>query len=327
MSRADVQSVLDGATRLLVAPHAHADVDALGSAVGLATSHPGEAVVAEPDVAESARPLLAEAEVATDATPDPAAFDAVAVVDTSARDRVDYLDLGTVPEAVPLVVVDHHEPGDLVADAAASWVVPDAGATAELVYDLVIDAGWGLTPTGAYGLAAGILDDTGFLRYAGPDSFERVIELLPATGERARDLPGLLAEDPDFSERMACAKGVVRTEGYRVGDTETLVGLTRTSWHQAAVARALRGAGFDAVVVLSAREDEAEVWVTGRCTERAGLDLPRELLGPLAEAFGGEGGGHAGAGVAKLTTTDADAVSEAVLERLEAELGPLSSLE
>jgi nanoRNase/pAp phosphatase (c-di-AMP/oligoRNAs hydrolase) len=321
MPRADVQTVLDGATRLLVVPHSHADIDALGSAVGLASSHPGEAVVAEPDVAESARPLLAEAP--TDAAPDPAAFDAVAVVDTSARSRVDW----TVPEAVPLVVVDHHEPGDLLADAAAAWVVPDAGATAELVFELVTEAGRELEPTGAYGLAAGLLDDTGFLRYAGPDSFERLIGLLPLTAGRARDLPDLLAQDPDFSERMACAKGVLRTDGYRVGDTETLVGLTRTSWHQAAVARALRGAGFDAVVVLSAREDEAEVWVTGRCAEDVGLDLPAELLDPLAESFGGEAGGHAGAAVAKLATTDADAVSEAILDRLRGELGPLSPLE
>jgi len=323
MPRADAQSVLDGATRLLVVPHAHADIDALGSAVGLATGHPGEAVVAEPDVAESARPLLAEA--ATDATPDLAAFDAVAVLDTSARDRVDYL--GVIPETVPLVVVDHHEPGDLATGAAASWVVPEAGATAELVYALVTAAGWDLTPSGAFGLVAGLLDDTGFLRHAGPDSFDRLLELLPAAGERARDLPGLLAQDPDFSERMACAKGVIRADGYRVGDTETLVALTRTSWHQAAVARALRGAGFDAVVVLSAREDEAEVWVTGRCSERAGLDLPAALLGPLAERFGGEGGGHAGAGMAKLATADADAVAEAVLDRLESELGALSALE
>jgi nanoRNase/pAp phosphatase (c-di-AMP/oligoRNAs hydrolase) len=75
----------------------------------------------------------------------------------------------------------------------------------------------------------------------------------------------------------------------------------------------------DIGVVLSGRDDHTRV--VASATDRTEISLPEDVLEPLAAEFGGDGGGHATAGVANLESADAEAIETAVVERIERALG------
>jgi nanoRNase/pAp phosphatase (c-di-AMP/oligoRNAs hydrolase) len=97
----------------------------------------------------------------------------------------------------PLVVIDHHEPGDLQEAATATCIDTQAPATAHLVADLLEASQYDLSPTGAAALAAGLLDDTGFRAVVTPQTQRRTLDLL----RQAQSEEGVLADlwDPDPS--------------------------------------------------------------------------------------------------------------------------------
>ena len=99
---------------------------------------------------------------------------------------------------------------------------------------------------------------------------------------------------------------------------------TTVSNDQSAAAHALRAAGADVAFVFSEREPGT--WVVGRGDPGA-LHLPEDVFDPLVDRFGGDGGGHAGAGVAKVESAALDDVREATLSAVEAALdGTLTEL-
>jgi len=311
------QSLLRDAESVLVAVHQHADLDSTGSAVGLADTLPASVTVAVPSaVQQDARPLLDRVETVEGSQATPEAYDLVIVVDTPSVERVEAG--GLRDTATPLVVIDHHEPDDLADTAAAAVVDTDAEATALLVARVLEDIE---TPTrlGATAFVAGILDDTGGITGTSPEGVETVVNLLGRAGDEATLLAELFDPEVDFGERVATAKALARADGYRAGQRLLLV--TRVGSQESAAARALVDGGADIALVLSARTEET--WVVGRTADRTGDDphLPDNVFTPLVEAFGGHGGGHAGAGVAKLATEDVDAVEAACLEAVEAALG------
>lgn len=313
-------AAIDDADDVLVVAHVHADLDSLGSGIALVELVDARVDLVAPDgVARRAGRLRDRSNVPVLA-PDAVAvgdYDCVFVVDAPGSDRVAPVPVLEAAADGTLVVVDHHEPEDLLDVAAAALVEPDAPATATLVAALADEAGWELTPDAAFALVAGLLDDTGNLVGAGATGYRWAATLLSAADERLEELPTVLDRTPDFGERMARAKAIVRARGYRTD--RTLVFVTSVGGHQTAAAHTLRNGGADVAVVLSDRDDRT--WVTGRSSRRLDLDLPADVLGPLAEAFGGESGGHAGAGVAKLDTRDRDAVRERALELLSTALG------
>lgn len=314
---ADVSAALDECDTYVLVAHAQADLDSLGSAVGLAEALDGDARIVVPDgMGTRARRLGRElgADPIEPGAVDFPATDCVVVVDTSSSDRIDPLSLEAV--AGEVVVVDHHHPGDLLRDATATYLDTDAGATAALVARTIRHANAELTPNAAVALAAGLIDDTGSLATAAPAEFALLGELLAAAGERGRRLPSLLRRDPSFGERVATAKAVVRSTGYRAGDT--LVLLTDVGGEQSAAARTLRDAGADVALVVSDRG--SQVWLVGRAAPDA-VHLPEDVFDPLVDRFGGQGGGHAEAGVAKFDTGTPSEIRDATLSCLETALG------
>ncbi|WP_255197684.1 DHH family phosphoesterase [Halorarius litoreus] len=313
-----VAAALRGHDEVVVVTHGHADLDTLGSAVGLARSLDAATSIVLPDGVQARGARLLDALDVDTLGPD--AVDAtttgrVVVVDAPSADRVAPVDVGPAP-----VVVDHHEPGDLAERATAAYVDTDAGATAALVAQVLDALDRRPPPDAAVALAAGLLDDTGSLTDARPAEFQIAGRLFEAAGERVDVLPALLDREPSFGERVAATKAVVRADGYRAD--RTLVLLTEVSGEQTAAAHALRGAGADVALVVSDRDERT--WVVGRA-RAGGVELP-DLFAPLAERFGGESGGHAGAAVAKLDCDDPATVRTAVLAALEERVGDLSPL-
>jgi len=166
-SVADVAAVLRQASSIGVVGHVGPDGDALGSMVALSLAARGAGIAA---VASFDEPFVVPAEMSfldTSTLVTPADFpetpDVAVVVDTSVPNRVGSLS-EKLDAAEHLVVIDHHisdgEWGDhLLIDRTAA-------AAAELVYEIIVELGWTITPEVATALYTGIVTDTGRFQYS-----------------------------------------------------------------------------------------------------------------------------------------------------------------
>jgi len=312
----ELSNHLANSDRLVVIVHAHADLDSIGSAVAIAKTVDAAVDIAlPPSVQADAEALLADVAVVSD--PDLTTYDAQIVVDAPSSQRIGPLDPTT--NEVPLLVVDHHTPGNLRDHATAAYIDTDAPATAYLIATLFDENGVELSPEAAMALVAGILDDTGFRAVVMPDVQSRTLALL----ERARSMTAKLATlwetDPSWSERMATAKALVRAHGYKTGQTVLLT--SHVGGEETAAAHALLNGNADIAIILSARGDRTRV--VGRTADslRHEISLPEDVLQPLATDFGGDGGGHASAGTATLNSDDREAIEAHTVTHIEDALG------
>ena len=162
-----IASVLSNATSIGVIGHVGPDGDALGSMIALSLAARGAGISA---VASFDEPFVVPEEMSflnTSTLVPPAKFpdavDVAVVVDTSVRDRVGSL-ATKLDGADQLVVIDHHisdgEWGDHV------FIDRTAAAAAELVYEVIVELGWELTPDVATALYTGVVTDTGRFQYS-----------------------------------------------------------------------------------------------------------------------------------------------------------------
>lgn len=166
-SVADVVSVLRYATSIGVVGHVGPDGDALGSMIALTLAARGAGIEAvasfdEPFVVPEEMSFLDTTTLVSPAD-FPDALDVAVVVDTSVPARVGAL-VGKLDAADKLVVIDHHisdgEWGDhLLIDRTTA-------AAAELVYEVIVELGWEITPAVATALYTGIVTDTGRFQYS-----------------------------------------------------------------------------------------------------------------------------------------------------------------
>ncbi|ELZ42405.1 DHH family phosphoesterase [Halorubrum californiense DSM 19288] len=217
------------------------------------------------------------------------------------------------------ILIDHHEPDNLASRATASFVDTEAEATAELIVQLAGAADWELSPEAALPLLVGLLDDTGFMTEASPRSVTGAVELFGALDDRTADLPKLLDQSRTSGEESARALGTLRATGYRAGDL--FVAVTHVGGYETAAAHALCDAGIDLAVVCSDQADGFRV--TARASESfvERRSLGGDILPALADEFGGNGGGHAGAGVAELHKASQAEVEAFLIDHFESELG------
>jgi phosphoesterase RecJ-like protein len=168
---AAVGSVLQSADSIGVVGHVGPDGDALGSMIALARSArlAGKQALAsfdEPFVVPEEMSFL-DASVLVPPSDFPRNLDVAVVVDTSVRGRVGSL-AGAMELADSLVVIDHHISdgswGDVVAIDAT------AGATTELVHELLQLLGWPIDKEVATALYTGLVTDTGRFQYSSTSS-------------------------------------------------------------------------------------------------------------------------------------------------------------
>lgn len=316
MSQEAIIELFEAADDPLFVTHAQADFDGLGAAVALRELLDGRGTVGLPDQADRRASRLLSDEQCIE-QPNPADHDLTVVLDAPSRERIQPIEIEGM--STPLVLLDHHEPDNLVELADQAIVDTEAGATSQLVYELSVAAGWAIPDMAGLALAVGFVDDTGFPFGGSAEHTKSGVSMLVAAGDRVTELPGLLDRTPEFGERVATARGVARADGFKAGNN--LILRTRIGSHETATAHALRDAGADIALVLSERGDRT--WVVGRSggATKGLLDLPADLLRPLAREFGGDGGGHAGAGVAKLDTVDREAVGRRAIDLVETALG------
>ena len=99
--------------------------------------------------------------------------------DTSLLDRSVHGILSYRP-AVPVVNIDHHKDNDLF--GSINWIDPSASATGEMVTELILAGGWGITENEANYLYTALVSDNGGFRYASttPQSHSVAISLIEA---------------------------------------------------------------------------------------------------------------------------------------------------
>jgi phosphoesterase RecJ-like protein len=162
-----VADVLRSADSIGVVGHVGPDGDALGSMIGLARAArlAGKHAVAsfdEPFVVPEEMSFL-DASVLVPPKDFPRDLDVAVVVDTSVRSRVGAL-AGAMEQADQLAVIDHHISdgswGDVVAIDAT------AGATTELIHELLNILGWPMDREVATALYTGLVTDTGRFQYS-----------------------------------------------------------------------------------------------------------------------------------------------------------------
>ncbi|GEM_PF-879157 len=313
MTISDVVESLENAQKPLFVTHRHADRDSLGSAIGLRTALNRGRVCAPDGVSAAAQSLLEVNEVDLEINPNLEEFDTIVVLDAPSFNRIAPID---PPEPV---LIDHHERGDLSKRAITSIVDTDAGATAELVERIIRTGNWELTPTVALPLLVGLFDDTGFLKSATSDTITSSVRLVGELDTQAEQLPELLTRSSASGERTAKTLGTLRARGYRAG--EIVISVTNVGGYESAAANALRSAGVDLVIVYSRQKGGARV--TARATDRMidTVSVGNDLLPALADEFGGDGGGHAGAGSATLQTGAIGEIEAFVIVYLERKLG------
>ena len=162
-----VAEVLAAADSIGVVGHVGPDGDALGSMTALSRSTrlTGKRAVAsfdEPFVMPEEMSYLDTA-VLVPPRDFPRDLDVAVVVDTSVRNRVGSL-AGAMEKARTLAVVDHH-----ISDGAWGDVVAidaTAGATTELIHELLVILGWPIDKGVATALYTGLVTDTGRFQYS-----------------------------------------------------------------------------------------------------------------------------------------------------------------
>ncbi len=181
-----VRNVLLAARKAVLTTHLNADGDGAGSEAAMVSwlrAHGCEAWIVNPTQFPDVFRFLIEDE---DWIVPAGSRRARDIADSA--DLAVVLDTGEVPRIgrvrdlireLPTVVIDHHPPGDRPI-GGKSLRDPDACATGELVYDVMLASDGPWTEAALRGLYVAILTDTGSFRFANstPDSHQVAAELI-----------------------------------------------------------------------------------------------------------------------------------------------------
>jgi nanoRNase/pAp phosphatase (c-di-AMP/oligoRNAs hydrolase) len=99
------------------------------------------------------------------------------------------------------------------------------------------------------------------------------------------------------------------------------VAFSKVGAHESAAANALRDNGVDLALVFSEQSNGYRITARASETFADRVSLGDSLLPAIADEFGGEGGGHADAGVATVQAGTPERVEQFVLQYLEQQLG------
>ncbi len=160
---------LRGARRVLVYSHVRPDGDAIGSILALGLTLQAQGITAVELWCEDAVPgalrFLEGADKIRRPPKEPQAFDVVVAVDTATRDRGGESLLRAIAPGACLINIDHHATNDAYGDL--NYIDPSSPATAQILFDFLMETAMPISPAVATALFVGIATDTGFFQYAG----------------------------------------------------------------------------------------------------------------------------------------------------------------
>jgi phosphoesterase RecJ-like protein len=304
-----ILAAIESSANILVSSHARPDGDAIGSmlACGMMLEQLGKNASL---VLSDRVPLLYRwlpcAENIAHSDSIRAEYDLVILLecDSVERSRLQGLDV------LRIINIDHHASGHAFADI--NWIEPRASAVAEMVFELAVAAGAGLTADMATCLYTALLTDTGSFCYEGTDAhtLELATELVNL-GAR----PAQIAQEVYFSNPLSkmvllgAALSTLQRDGrvawLRVTHEDMLRSKAAEEDCEGIVNYAIAIAGVDVAVLLRELPDHR---VRLSLRSKGVVDVAA-----VAETFGG--GGHANASGCTLQGP-LQAATETILQRL-----------
>ncbi len=270
------------------------DMDTIGSAIALASSHPS-LLACGLHIGRTAQRYMEKHRppfrfLKESRTVWPKQLAAIVVVDAAAPDQTG-LELPDVPKCI----IDHHATDGwemLANDLHIKW---DVRSTTEVVTRyLQQHAPQSLTLPVCEFLLGGLITDTARYRHADAGSFSTTAVLLDASGIDYQRFIQEMEDTPTTpSDRGAILRGLQRAETTEAGPWTIL--RTTAGTLEGRVASVLNGLGADAVVVSRTRNGMTRLTVRApHSSVMAGLHMG-QIMNEIAQSIGGEGGGHDGA--------------------------------
>ncbi|MBN1342895.1 MAG: bifunctional oligoribonuclease/PAP phosphatase NrnA [Phycisphaerae bacterium] len=313
----EVAERIAGSGRSLVVGHVRSDADCVGSMAGLALALRGEGK--EPTVAVQ-RTLVPQrmlqlfdwAGVTPTETPDLEDVDLVIALDTAAADRLNIACGSQGLAGRPMVCVDHHATNTRFGDW--NFIRSTASSTSELVFELLTELRWEVTPAIATQLYAGIHGDTG--GFSLPNTTDRSLEVasrLSRAGARIPEVCQHLCRSMTRNEFELLALVYANTRSSEDGSVTW-----STLTHQEIVSSGCSHSDIDDQVVVPRSLEGTRIAIlfseglpgSVRLNVRSEGDI--DVL-PLIREFGG--GGHRNAAGTSIKNQPIDEVVQRVIRR------------
>ncbi|MCE5296439.1 MAG: DHHA1 domain-containing protein [Euryarchaeota archaeon] len=303
------ESVLDRlrSGRKLVLIHGNADPDAFGCAFSIRESFPDVDICAPNGMDRVSKVIAKNFGFEPLTIADVHDYDAIVVVDTSSPEQLGGMNL----HDNSWIVIDHHCRTEKW--GACKYFCDDTKRScAELVYDLLKEAGVHVGRNAGLALLAGMMTDSGHFRFATPGLFTYFSLIMQETGIQMDEAYDLTDLESDVSERIAVLKGAQRLRFERIG--QNIVAVSLGSSFESSVCKGLLSIGADISFVVSQRDENFRLSARARQDMvRAGLHLGK-MLEDIGKEMTAEGGGHPGA--AGLTGVgDAEAIANICMSR------------
>jgi len=212
-ARRQITELLRSQSTFLVLTHYRPDGDAVGSQLALLLLLKDLGKTAEAwndDEVPAKFRFLPHSDLITRPPAEPKDFDVVIAIDTSTWPRV-----GTAAQRIHsrkhFINIDHHVSNETFADI--NWVVPEAPASGQIVFDLIKGGGFTLTPEIATCLFAAISTDTGSFSYGNTTAASlRVAAELVDTGINVGEICRHIYESYPYGRLMLLQKVLARLQ-------------------------------------------------------------------------------------------------------------------
>ncbi len=211
------------------------------------------------------------------------------------------------------IVIDHHEENpDIEKITTHAIVESDRFSTCEILVSLFQDLRVEFSSKIANLLLTGILFDTRRFFYADQRTLEAAIHLIESGADYLACVESLIIR-PDRSERIARLKAAGRLRVYDIHGW--VIVISKIGAYEASACRGLIDLGAD-VAIIGGKQAKDKVRLSSRSTSEffreTGVNLGTDVMEPLGEIIGGEGGGHANAAGANGTRNREEALLRSV---------------
>lgn len=286
-------------SKIVVATHKNADVDAVASAYVLKKYLPNSTIAIPEKIAYDAENFAKKFSIKFEwfEKLNSKNFDGLVAVDTFSRSLLPAENWNV------LMIIDHHK-GEPDFDAKYKIIDENAGATSQIVAELLPN----IDRESAFVLAAGIVSDTARFKRGDLRIFETFTELLNKSGKTYEEV-----YDLGEPEKLNDTKKAVLTALQRVEFLEIAGYIVALSYVGAkeSIASGLLSDIADIAFVASYKEDEKIVRISARAGKNIKVKL-NELMKDVGVALGGDGGGHEKAAGAQGKGTEQEALKKCV---------------
>lgn len=301
---------IDISEKIIILSHQNADLDAICSSIALKDAfsvlNPGVTILigAAGGISKNSKRVVEKSEVLINPSLD---VELLVIVDSSTLQQISPLDRD-IKKAKKIAVIDHHAPHKDTKDISDFYIVDEsASSTAEMIYELLEDAGIDISDRGYLAILTGILADSARLRFATAKTIKIVSRVLDSgvNYQKALDLIGFPEED--VSQKIACLKATKRMKLHKTDDW--ILVASKVNAFGSRAANGIVSIGGDCVFVGSVAKGEMRI--SARASQnflkKTGINLGRDVMPHVGDFVGGSGGGHREAAGVKSKSGDINA--------------------